>query len=145
VVAAVDVRALFYDSGRRQLRLLTPGSDQPLADDILGFDVEWSGDPRAPRGPRPPPGEASCVVGADGNPALPDLDAGGRPWIVLAPSMLSDGPWCGSAPWRFDADLFRVRLIRVRVRVEPAGPGDAHGTAPETMSFEVAARNLWRL
>ena len=32
---------------------------------------------------------------------------------------LSDGPWCGTAPFRFDADLFRVRRARVRLRLEP--------------------------
>jgi hypothetical protein len=36
--------------------------------------------------------------------------------------MLRDGPWCpdSAAVRRFDADLFRVRLVRVRVRVEAA-------------------------
>ena len=31
---------------------------------------------------------------------------------------LADGPWCGTAPFRFDADLFRVRRVRVRLRLE---------------------------
>jgi hypothetical protein len=36
----------------------------------------------------------------------------------LATETLGDGPWIGDAPWRVDADLFRVRRVRVRLRVQ---------------------------
>jgi hypothetical protein len=42
--------------------------------------------------------------------------------VSLGAEMLTDGPWCpdASAANRFDADLLRVRRIRVTLRVESA-------------------------
>ena len=31
-----------------------------------------------------------------------------------------DGPWCGAGAWRFDADLLRVRAVRVGLRLQAA-------------------------
>lgn len=42
--------------------------------------------------------------------------------MPLPLSMLSDGPWKGSGATQFDADLLRVRAIRVTVRVQAALP-----------------------
>jgi hypothetical protein len=75
--------------------------------------------------------------------------------------MLTDGPWCpdGLAPNRFDADLFRVRKIRVTVRVQsalaslrgPAGTLFLKGGTARTgyryvpdleVQFDVTPRNL---
>ena len=36
--------------------------------------------------------------------------------------MLSDGPWCGSGGTQFDADLLRVRRIRISVRLQASDP-----------------------
>ena len=36
--------------------------------------------------------------------------------------MLIDGPWCGSGGTRFDADLLRVRRIRITVRLQASDP-----------------------
>ena len=49
---------------------------------------------------------------------------GSGPSVSLDPSMLQDGPWCPdeTRPARFDADLLRVRRIRVVVRVQAAAP-----------------------
>jgi prepilin-type N-terminal cleavage/methylation domain-containing protein len=139
----VDVRAIAFDAGRRQLRLVTAGSDLPFVDGVSAFEIAWRGDPRPPAGPRPPPGEANCLVDADGVPRLPDLPATTGPWVDLTPSMLSDGPWCGAAPWRFDADLFRVRLVRVSLRLEDVSPSQG-SSAPPALTFDVAPRNLAR-
>jgi len=81
--------------------------------------------------------------------------------VELTPGMLSDGPWCpdGTSPNRFDADLLRVRSVRVTVRVQAAlaslrGPASAlflkGGTAragdlyvPDLeVQFDVTPRNL---
>jgi hypothetical protein len=73
-------------------------------------------------GHRPPPGgprwsaDASCVALADGTPRLPTLAGGGEALVRLDPPALGDGPWCGFAPFRYDADLLRVRRVRMRVR-----------------------------
>jgi len=33
-------------------------------------------------------------------------------------SILNDGPWCGDGNNRFDGDLFRVKKVRVTLRVQ---------------------------
>ena len=42
--------------------------------------------------------------------------------VPLEAGLLGDGPWCpdANASRRFDADLLRVRRVRVRIRVEVA-------------------------
>lgn len=144
VVTAVDVRALTFDPIRRQLRVATPGSDLPMLDGVAGFTVTWLGDPRAPRGPVPAAGEANCALDAAGNARLPAMVATDGPWVVLTPAMLSDGPWCGTAPWRYDADLLRVRLLRVLLRLDPTPLPGARPQPPPVVAFDVAPRNLIR-
>jgi hypothetical protein len=50
--------------------------------------------------------------------------------VPLTQQMLTDGPWCpdNTFPTRFDADLFRVRKIAVRLRVQVAS-ADLRGPA----------------
>ena len=126
----------------------------PLVDHLTGLTVEWLGDPRPPRlgslgtspgaatyGPVPPPigvddprddwpaGE-NCTFLAAGfvqqsrMPTLPSGGAGGL--VLLPPASLADGPWCpdGSAPNRYDADLLRVRAVRVTIRAEAGSAAD---------------------
>lgn len=81
--------------------------------------------------------------------------------VKLDPAMLKDGPWCPDATktQRFDADLFRIRRVRVKVRVQAAldslrGPAGALFTRGGTssaaerwipdqeISFDVTPRNL---
>ncbi len=142
----VDVRALYFDARRRQLRLLGPGMNLVLMDGVAGFDVRWLGDPRPPHGPLPPAGQASCLVDAAGGLRLPARDSSDGPWSVLAVADLMDGPWCGRDPWRFDADLYRVRVLTLRILFEaPAAAGGP--TAPATFSAEItlAPPNLRRM
>ncbi len=86
-------------------------------------------------GPLPPPLDAdepsdswpageNCVFAvASGSHVsrLPTVAPGTTP-VRLDPAMLRDGPWCPDAThaMRFDADLFRVRRVRVVVRVQAA-------------------------
>ena len=75
--------------------------------------------------------------------------------------MLSDGPWCGSGGTRFDADLLRVRRIRISVRLQASDPAvrgsdrqsvlqPRHGRADTSMvpdvivSIDITPRNLGR-
>jgi type II secretory pathway pseudopilin PulG len=85
-------------------------------------------------GPKPPalgvdggtgyPDGENCTCMVSGGPLqvsrLPDLSPGMAGLVPLTAAMLTDGPWCPSAAsaGRFDADLFRVRQVRVRVRVQ---------------------------
>jgi hypothetical protein len=120
----------------------------PMLDDVVALGFEYFGDPWPPHtlpddkrdepgvavtyGPPPPglatddpsdgwgPGEncAFAVVGGTHVPRLASL-AGTTP-IVLPAAVLTDGPWCPDAAHadRFDADLFRIRLVRVRLRLQ---------------------------
>jgi hypothetical protein len=124
-------------------------TDRPMVDHVVGMQVSVFADPRPPRalppvaegdptrpatsyGPTPPPvgvddardawddGE-NCVFAEGPVPRLPALGAGLSP-LPLDPAALRDGPWCPDALHvsRFDADLLRVRRVRVRLRVQAA-------------------------
>jgi hypothetical protein len=123
-------------------------SDLPVVDHVVALSVEYFADPQPPRlraqagpggetmtyGPAPPPrGEdderdswgagENCVIQDTGSgrvARLPELgDARSHLWPLSAQS-LADGPWCpdSAAAFRFDADLLRIRKVRVTVRVE---------------------------
>jgi hypothetical protein len=143
VLARVDPVAFAFDAPRRQLRLVRHGSDLPWMDDVEEFSVSWLGDVRPPRRPAPAPGEESCLVDVLGAPRLPGLEADHGPWVRLSATALSDGPWCGEAPWQFDADLFRVRVVRVRLRWRRGG-GAAGAAAGDALEFDIAPVNLVR-
>lgn len=100
--------------------------------------------PRTTYGPPPPPlghdnpddswgaGE-SClfaVVAGEHAPRLPPLAGAAGGLVALDAAALTDGPWCpdDTAPHRVDADLFRVRLVRITVRVQ-AAPAALRGPA----------------
>lgn len=134
-------------------------TDVPLVDDVADLRFEYFGDPQPPRVPKPPPGQANCLYDANGNYAnLPVLASADGSLAALPLAMLSDGPYCGGGTNEFDADLLRVRKIRVTLRMQVATPGlrggtDVSGnvrtgaggerTVPDyILSFEVAPRNL---
>ncbi len=121
--------------------------DMPLADHVTRLAFELFGEPRPPTlgagppplranyGPSPPPpleDDPRDSWGAGENCTFADTTAGqasrlpalrpGTSLVPLGAAMLTDGPWCpdASAPGRYDADLFRVRAVRVTVRVEAA-------------------------
>ena len=163
-------------------------TDLPLVDDVVGLAFEYFGDPQPPErlpdtllsdpgpwttyGPRPPeiggpgrfgwPDGENCVfqvVDGQHAPRLPALGAGVGP-VRLTPALLTDGPWCPGAASarRFDADLLRVRRVRVTLRVQAAsaalrGRGELFvrpGTSPggerwvpdQEIRFDVTPRNL---
>jgi hypothetical protein len=118
----------------------------------------------------------NCAFTIDGTgkhfPRLPVLnDASGGPATTpaeivplndstLNPGIFNDGPWCPSptSPNRFDADMLRVRKVRVTLRLQSAlsslrGPagllftngGTASGTAvvpDQEIRFDVSLRNF---
>lgn len=120
--AAIDMSVIYFDAGRRQLRRYDGlANDQPLIDDVVWMAVRYYGDPLPPRRPSAP-GEQTCVVDAAGLPLLPLAGPVPAPLVELALPDLTDGPWCGRAPWRFDADLLRVRAVRVAIRLQAESP-----------------------
>ena len=76
-------------------------------------------------------------------PEMTDLGGSSPSLVPLDGRLLTDGPWCPdpSAQNRFDADLLRVRKVRVTFRVRPSRvflrPLDE-----EQITFEVTPRNL---
>jgi Tfp pilus assembly protein PilW len=137
-------------------------------------------DPKGPwttYGPKPPavgvpnsaggwPNGENCtflVDGATGDhaPRLEILGGGGIGMVPLDPAILQDGPWCPNATVsdRFDADLLRVRRVRVKMRMQVGdskfrgvdallwkNPGTSIGSnrivPDQELSFDVAPRNM---
>jgi prepilin-type N-terminal cleavage/methylation domain-containing protein len=136
--------------------------DYPFVDNAVQLRFTYFGDPNPPLLPRPAAGSSNCIIDVAGNPTLPLLPSTSSSLVQLTKAQLEDGPWCGVAPNRFDADLYRVRKIRVELRVQaglselrgknPTGqtlfvnPGNstsAYQRVPDySMSFEVAPRNM---
>jgi hypothetical protein len=161
----------------------------PVVDDVVALDFEYYGEPDPPAlrrpgidrsttyGPSPPalgvaqapwPAGENCtitVVAGQQRSRLGVLGAPGGGLVKMTEASLTDGPWCPAAdnPNRFDADLFRVRKIRVSLRVQSGNPdfrssigagGDALFFKPGTsrggyrqvpdqaIRFDVTPRNL---
>jgi hypothetical protein len=161
----------------------------PVVDNVIALDFEYYGDPDPPAlrrpgidrsttyGPRPPalgvaqapwPAGENCtfiVTAGQQQPRLPALGAPGGGLVRMTAGDLTDGPWCPTADSasRFDADLFRVRKVRVSLRVQAGSPdfrgsigtgGDALFLKPGTsqggyklvpdqaIRFDVSPRNL---
>ena len=163
-------------------------TEAPVADNIVGLSFGYLGDPQPPAlrrpvsdsagpwttyGPKPPAlgvdpgsgypaGENCAFAVADGQqvPRLADLSPGATALVPLPAAMLTDGPWCPSptSAARYDADLLRIREIRVKVRVQAgpsllrgrgalfAKPGYARGgetfVPDQELQFDVVPRNL---
>lgn len=120
----------------------------PVVDDVVGLEFRYFGAPDPPRlmpdqaevaaGPSTTYGPAPPPVGADGaawpagencvfrvvdgvhEPRLATLAPDGADLVELPAALLTDGPWCPSvaAANRFDADLLRVRRVRVMLRLQ---------------------------
>lgn len=138
-VAPALFRTYYLDRARRQLRVYDGyRSDQPVVDDVVGFDVRYFGDTRQAAEPRAPPGESNCLYDAAGRPLRPGAGLETR-LVAIERAELVDGPACGQAPHRFDADLLRVRLVRVQLRVQ-AGPLSARAGDDRFMNEGVSRR-----
>lgn len=129
-------------SGPSRLMLGDGRSAFPLVDGVQGLSFRYYADPDPSSvSPAGPPG-GSCVYGPGPPPAPLLSPLGGVLLSELAGADLTDGPFCGVAPNRFDADLLRIRRVRVSMRVDP--PADSAGRRPPAMelAFDVAPRNL---
>ncbi len=115
VVAPIEVGHYYLDGERRQLRRYDGWrGDFPLLDGAAALEFRFFGGPAA--------GEP-CRGGE------PDAPRGGLEEIPR--DRFTDGPWCGPAGSPFDADLLRVRAIRVDIGVDgAAGRPRAAGPRP---------------
>jgi len=100
-----------------------------------------------------------AVQGGQHVPRLPNL-ANDSSLMRLTQEMLTDGPWCpdGTNVFRYDADLLRIRRVRVKLRVQApsafrgpastlfrrAGTSSAgqHFVPDQELAFDVTPRNM---
>ncbi len=142
-------------------------SDLPLVDHVVRLSFQLMGDPRPPAvmpgpgpprasyGPSPPPvGEDDARDGwpAGENCTFTATPAGhvsrlaalrpGTGLVPLAAAVLTDGPWCpdAAAPGRYDADLLRVRAVRVTLRLE-ATASELRGSDPRLFAHPGSSRD----
>jgi hypothetical protein len=159
-------------------------SDQPAVEDVITLRFEYFGSGEPPTASVTPRGDVRVTYGAP--PPLPAVDDPGDTWgagenctianaggqyvprlanlgggvVSIGPALLQDGPWCPDAAhaFRFDADLLRVRRVRVHVRLQAARPfrgllgawfanggtaGDPWRYVPdEDVTLEVMPRNV---
>ena len=159
-IAQVETHTYFRDPATNQLMHYWGDNNppEPVTDQVVDLQFQYFGDPEPPTMPRPAPGSANCLYDAAGTNQLPVLPSNGSSLVDLTP-FLADGPFCGAAPNEYDADLYRIRRIRVTMRVQ-TGLRDLRGTDPALfrnpgisnsgqrfipdyeMSFEVAPRNM---
>ena len=129
-------------------------------------------DAPGPIGPWPPGENCAWAIqrgdtGAAYVPRLATIGNGSTALVLLTPAILTDGPSCPDAvnANRYDADLLRVRTIRVTIRLQTgngalrgsgslaagpdalfANPGTAASVAKSvpdrTIQFDVSPRNL---
>jgi hypothetical protein len=94
-------------------------------DHVAALQFEYYGDPRPDSVPVPAAGESNCAyVGSPPVPLLADL--GGAGPKLMSANVLTDGPACGQPPYRFDADLLRIRRLSFTIRLE-AESGEFRG------------------
>ena len=161
----------------------------PVVDNVVSLAFEYFGDALPPRplpppeeapqsilvnyGPSPPAlgtddaddswgaGE-NCIIGVLDGEHVPRLNVlPGTGLVALPPDVLTDGPWCPDAahPFRFDADLLRIRRVRMTVRVQATStfrgrtqlllrPGDADAGGrlipDQEIRLDIAPRNMGR-
>ena len=145
-VAEIEARTYYLDSAARTLRMSDDEStDVPVVDGVVGFGIAYFGTSDPPRDPKPPPGVANCLYDEAGvvRPELVTLTSGVDGLASLPLAMLADGPWCGAGGLRFDADLLRVRRVRVSVRlqaVDAAVRGVGEAFAVSGSSHDAASR-----
>jgi hypothetical protein len=135
------------DGSQTLTRITTAGAREPMVDGVVDLEIQVWGRADAPQvrdaasglglaqyGLHPPaPGAADpeaifadgehCMVGRRSLvpfSRLEDHVAGESSLVPIGLSDLSDGPWCPyeGSPGAYDADLFRLRRIDLKLRVE---------------------------
>jgi hypothetical protein len=160
-VTQAEFHTYWYDAVNRQLRHYDGyQSDVPVVDNVVGVLFEYFGEPDPPVSPKPPVGVANCLYDAAGNQVagMSTLSSDGGSLAPLPLAILNDGPWCGGADNRFDADLLRVKKVRITLRVQASqagfrgtgadfvdsgfNPNGPRTLADYTVRFEVSPRNM---
>jgi hypothetical protein len=160
-VTQIVSNTYYLDRATNQLMRYNGASeDVPIADNVVDLRFEYFGDPNPPLFPKPPAGVANCLYDTGGNYIGPGTLAPDDGSLAkLTTGILGDGPYCGSGPNEFDADLLRIRKVRVSLRMQTTSaslrgtdaalftnPGSAAGGERHVpdyrVTFEVTPRNL---
>jgi hypothetical protein len=161
-ITQIVSNTFYLDRATNQLMRYNGGNnDVPVVDNVVDLSFEYYGDPNPPTLPKPPAGEANCLYDAAGNYiARPVLAQDDGSLAALPLAMLrDDAVLCGGGQNQFDADLLRVRKVRVNLRMQAGlaslrgtdtalfrNPGTAKGGeryVPDyRLSFDVTPRNL---
>lgn len=139
-ITQIQSNTYFLDRTQRKLmRDDGDGNVVPLVDNVVDLQFDYFGDPVPPMLPKPPLGVANCLwdnaqpVANYKSAEMPTLTADEGGLTRLDPALLKNGPWCGGGTNEFDADLLRIRKIRVTLRIQAALPQlrgkDAGGAA----------------
>ena len=161
IITQAESHLYYYDAVNRQLRHYDGyETDVPVVDNVVGVKFEYFGDPNPPARPKPSLGVANCLYNAAGNPVggLSVLATQGGSLAELPLNILNDGPWCGDGNNRFDADLLRVKKVRIQLRVQASqawmrssgadyvvagtSKSDMRSLRDYTVQFEVSPRNM---
>ena len=139
VVLPVEQSVYYLDRAERRLmRYDGFRSALPLVDHVTGVQFAYFADPHPASVAAPIDGAGNCAYDA-GDPPRPLLaPLGGSTIVELPLSRLTDGPFCGVAPNRFDADLLRIRRVRVTLRLQAANAR----VRDFEVTFHVAPRNM---
>ncbi|MEO6212117.1 MAG: prepilin-type N-terminal cleavage/methylation domain-containing protein [Vicinamibacterales bacterium] len=124
-VTQIVSHTYYLDTVTNQLmRYDGDSTDIALVDNVVDLEFQYFGDPNPPKNPKPPAGLANCLYDAAGNytAAMATLALQDGSFAELTKPLLTDGPYCGSGSNQFDADLLRVRKVRVLLRVQAAKP-----------------------
>lgn len=160
-VVEVEARTYYVDTVAGQLRMYdTDRTDSPVMDDVVSMTVEYFGTAAPPSFPKPAIGEANCLYDGGGGrlPGMSVLAPGEDGLAPLPTALFTDGPWCGAGSTMYDADLLRVRRVRIVLRLQVSSPalrgaGDQFANAgiartaarlvPDVaVSFDVSLRNV---
>ena len=143
MAAAAELRTYYFDAVNHQVRQYDGYlTDTPVVDNVVSLSFQYFGDPRPPSRPKPPPGVENCLYDTDGAPKPLETMGAGEVLVSIPIAKLRDGPWCGGGTNVFDADLLRIRLIRVTLRVQ-ATPASLRGTGAAFAS-QGTSRTAWR-
>jgi len=112
-----DIRTYYWKPESSELMVYDGGgSDLPMIEHVIRFALEYFG-------------------GASSSSAI----------VTLDPAVLVDGPWVEDASHRlFDADLTRVRAVRLSLRFECTAPALRRLVPDESIAITVSLRNIGR-
>ena len=156
-IVPLRIRSYYLDTDAAQIRYQDGwDTDVPLVDNAVGLSFRYFGSAELPSADHRTGAVAPCLVTAT-RPRIAAAESG--PDVELTQGVLSDGPWCGGR-MSYDIDLFRVRRVRVEIRLQVstpelrgqdrtlfARPGSAvrgMGRVPDYVAhFEVMLRNAF--